>query len=138
MPKIKGKENHNSSNFVSNYEKIFGEKKEGRQTGRWYFDEESGKLVKELPASRPTPSGVTVFSNLNPFKSPITGEIITCRKQLREHHKRYGTTDSRDYSGEHFRKKGEQRVKEFHGDTKKDKAERVEALKHSIEKDGRR
>ena len=34
---------------------------------------------------------------LEPFKSPITGEIISNREQLRAHNKQHGVTNSADY-----------------------------------------
>lgn len=127
---------YNSTKEVEGRERIFGDKKPER--GSWVIDKETGKLVERGAASQShAAAGPYIQNNIEPFKSPITGELITCRKQLREHHKQHGTTDLRDYSPEHFRKKGQENVKAFHGDTPADKADRIERIKRAIDKQGR-
>jgi hypothetical protein len=121
---------YNSKAEVEGRERIFGDKKAVR--GSWVVDPATGKLV---PKGEYVPQNST-FKNLEPFKSPITGELITCRKQLREHNKQHGVTNIKDYSPEHFKKKGEERVREFHGSDKKSKQERIKIINREAEKKG--
>ena len=119
---------HNSSKEVEGRERVFGDKKPVR--GSWVLDPETGKLV---PKDEYIPKGTPTFKNLQPFKSPITGELITCPKQLREHNKRHGVTNIADYSKEHFKKKGQENVRQFHGNDKASKEHRIDILKQATE-----
>ena len=74
-----------------------------------------------------------VMPDIEPFKSPVTGEMITTRPQLREHNKVHGVTNSADY-GPNFeyiknRRKEIERTQQREG-----KAERIEALKQATQR----
>ena len=69
---------------------------------------------------------------LEPFKSPITGEIISSREQLRRHHREHGTTDSRDYSPEFLEKRAAERHQRAIGAHPDDRKDRIERLKRAV------
>ncbi len=73
--------------------------------------------------------GPMVIGPLEPFKSPITGELITSRTQLKRHNREHGVTNSADYSPEWYARKQEQRKREMQGDTERQRQERIETLK---------
>jgi len=75
-----------------------------------------------------------IMPDIEPFKSPITGEVIRGRSHLRQHMKDHGVTNIGDYSQEYFEKKSIERSLEATGQTKQARAERIEALKQAMER----
>lgn len=71
-------------------------------------------------------------SAFTPFKSPIDGKIVGDRKQLRDHNKRHGVTDMRDYSQSHFDKAQKLRHDTINGRAKGQREERVNDLKRTM------
>jgi hypothetical protein len=65
---------------------------------------------------------------LKPFISPIDGTLIHDSAQLRAHHKRHGTTDSRDYSPETMEKSSRARDLRLQGQDPAAKKDRIEAF----------
>ena len=80
----------------------------------------------------PVTRGPMIIPPLQPFISPITGEEITCREQLRRHNRAHGVTNSADYSPEWMERKAKERHAQATGDTPQARAERIEALKHAL------
>ena len=50
-----------------------------------------------------------IIGDLEPFLSPVSGEIITSRSQLREHNLRHGVTNTADYGPDWFTRKAKER-----------------------------
>ena len=75
-----------------------------------------------------------VIPPLKPFVSPITGEEITSREQLRRHNRAHGVTDSRDYSQEYYERKAEENHRKSIGDTPADRADRIETIKRAMQR----
>lgn len=66
------------------------------------------------------------------FTSPIDGTLIDDRGKLREHNKKHGVTDIRDYGEKYFDRKQKERSAEIQGKTPAAKRDRVEALKRTM------
>ena len=73
-----------------------------------------------------------IIPPLEPFISPITGEEITSREQLRRHNRDHGVTNAQDYSAEWMERKTAERERKARGDTPQDRAERIELLKQAV------
>jgi hypothetical protein len=116
----KGDKRRPGKGYEANFEKIWGKKKAVTSVKR--FD---GR-------PRESKSGIHIIEDIKPFKSPITGEIISSRSQLRQHHKEHGTTDSRDYSGSYFERKAQQREKAINGRTEADRRHRVDIMRELL------
>lgn len=113
----------NSDSFKNNFDRIFGtdaERKEKAAKEKATMDERWQAMEKAMKSSKAT----NVQAGFEPFKSPIDGSIISCRSKLREHNKRHGVTDIRDYGDEWFEKKAEERRRETLGQTSEAERER--------------
>jgi len=82
--------------------------------------------------------GILFIPDIEPFVSPIDGKIINSRPQLRAHNKFHDVTHYADFSPEYIEKKNTERLQRLHGQTKADKQDRIEALKHALETQHRR
>lgn len=77
-----------------------------------------------MTQNKPEKKTVHIAPTFEPFLSPIDGSMITCPKKLRDHNKRHGVTDIRDYGDDFFRRMSEQMYKEKTGDTPQAREER--------------
>jgi hypothetical protein len=75
-----------------------------------------------------------ILPDIEPFKSPITGEVIRGRGHLRQHMKEHGVTNIGDYSADYFQKKQIERSRQITGQTKEARAERIALLKQAMER----
>jgi hypothetical protein len=116
----KGSKRRPGNNYEANFEKIFGKKEAVTSFKRYGNRQREGR------------SGVHILPDITPFKSPVTGEIITTRSQLRQHNKDHGVTDSRDYSGEFFEKKTRERERAINGRTEQDHKDRIDILREQF------
>lgn len=94
----------------------------------------NGKLVPKEEAHRYDSKGILIMPDIEPFKSPITGETIRGRSHLRQHMKEHGVTGSSDYSPEYYRKKHIERSREMTGQTEQARKERVNLIKSLLER----
>lgn len=66
---------------------------------RWRYDRERGELV-EVPLDMeraPAPaSGPTIFRPIEPYRSPVTGRVISDRGERRRDLKTHGCIDARE------------------------------------------
>lgn len=99
---------------------------------RYVQDPETGKLVPASEYRTNEVQAAYVIGDLESFKSPIDGTLITDRAQLRHHHKKHGTTDSRDYSQEYYNKAEVRRDNDLNGKGARARAERIETIQHAI------
>jgi hypothetical protein len=116
----KGSKRRPGSNYEANFEKIFGDKKAVTSAKRY-----GGR-------QREQKSGIHIVEDIEPFKSPVTGEIISSRSQLRQHHREHGTTDSRDYSASYYEKAQRRRELEAQGKRASDRKNRIEILREIL------
>ncbi len=94
---------------------------------RWRQDKETGKLipVDEAAARRDFHS---IHGDIEPFRSPVDGSVITDRKQLRDHNKRNNVVHADEFSPEFYERKAEERRKFF-------AAERSPEERHKIKQE---
>lgn len=94
----------------------------------------NGKLVpKEEADYVASQTKLEIMGDIEPFVSPITGEVIKGRNHLRRHMKEHGVTHASDYSKEWYDKKAKERQAQFAGQTRRDRMERIELLKRAID-----
>ena len=78
--------------------------------------------------------GPMIIGPLTPFRSPITGEEITSRAQLRRHNREHGVTNSADYSPAWYERKAKEREATLSGNTQEARRERVAAIQAAMQK----
>jgi len=105
-------------------------------TGSWVQDPKTGKLVPKNEYRRKDDGGLYIHGDLESFVSPITNEIISDRRQLREHNREHGVTNSADYSEEFMLKRSQERNNNIVGNTPQARKERIELIKHELDKHG--
>jgi len=72
--------------FADNYAQIFGDRKPIR--GSFVYDETQGKMVPKEEYV-PELKSAMVMTDIQPYKSMATGELITSRSTHREHLKKH-------------------------------------------------
>ena len=80
---------------------------------RYIQNPKTGKLVPRetyLAGQETKGESAAVHADFDPFLSPVDRKMINSRKELKEHHKRHGTTDSRDYPADFVVKRGKARM----------------------------
>jgi hypothetical protein len=76
----------------------------------------------------------TFIPDIKPYRSPITGEPITSRPKERAHMAEHGVTRAQDYSPQWYEQKGKERELSRNCATAADRADRIAALKHALER----
>lgn len=66
------------------------------------------------------------------FKSPLDGSVITCPSKLRDHNKKHGVTNIKDYPANHFEKRGKEMKNEALGQTPEAKMERCKLIDKTL------
>ena len=124
----------NTPEFVAGFDRIFGGIK--RERGSWVQDSETGKLVPKNEFTRAESKAPAIHGSPEAFISPVDRTVIDDRRKLREHNKRHGVTNVRDYGEDYFERRGKEKYLESIGATKEAKAERIAALKEAFGKHG--
>lgn len=115
--------------FDANFDNIFGTKRVKR--GSYVQDPETGKLVpRETYGSNARPDAPMINKPFEGFISPIDRKPVESRRQLAEHNKRHGVTDSRDYSANYLDRTTQQREAKS---TRDMKTSRISDLKRSLD-----
>jgi len=96
-------------------------------------DRATGKLVLKSDHVRDIPDAPIIHGDIEAFKSPVTGEVISDRGQLRRHNKQHGVTNARDYGENYFERRTKEMTAERTGQTPQAKQERIETIKQAIE-----
>jgi hypothetical protein len=94
--------------FEAGFLKAFGNGK--RVVGGSFTQGPDGKLVPRGTIPRTRVNAPTVLREIEEFKSPIDGSIISSRGQLAAHNKKHGVTNASDYSEGYIEKKATERV----------------------------
>lgn len=89
----------------------------------------NGKLVPKNEATFKADGGLTVLGDIEPFKSPITGEVIRGRAHLRRHMKEHGVTHADDYSSEWYEKRRAEMQRDYE---RQGREHRIEVLKREM------
>lgn len=103
----------------------------GRTTYVWCDVE---KCFVEKHKRMPENHSAMVNGKFETFQSPIDQSEITGPASLREHNRRHGVTDSRDYSPEFMEKKQKERLSPLNGNVAKQ--ERKAALRDTMRRMG--
>ena len=109
--------------FEANFDRIFGNKAERK---RKYGHQKESKRLNTRAKSAFVPK------ELEQVVSPIDGSVMTCRGKLREHNKKHGVTDIRDYGNSYFEREAKERHNRLTGNTREAKAERIETIKQVL------
>lgn len=99
---------------------------------RWIWSEKQKKLItpeefaQEVGERR---AGYHIQPDIEPFVSPVTRELITSRSKLREHNKVNNVTNAADYkeTWKQWEKDRKNLIRNQRGD-------RIEALRHAVQK----
>lgn len=103
-------------------------------------DRETGKFITKEAFNRKYYSNdkamqsAYVQGNFEEFISPVDGSIIGGRAKLREHNKKHGVTDARDYSAGYYEKKAKERADDAKGYGRRNKTCRVDDIIQSMNK----
>lgn len=99
---------------------------------------ETGKWVEKHLASQysggSANKSASVHASFEAFKSPIDGSIIAGPRGLREHNRKHGVTNVRDYGEGYFDRKAKERSADTIGANARGKAERINTIKQAIHK----
>jgi hypothetical protein len=99
--------------YEKGFDTAFGAPKPIKR-GRYIQDFNTGKLLtqEEYDAKyeKAEVNAPSVLPQIAAFTSPIDGQEITCRSQLRKHNEKHGVTNASDYSAGYIEKKAHQRV----------------------------
>lgn len=101
----------NREKFDANFDRIFGGKKS--KAGSYIQDPLTGELINRNDLDigvSPRVNAPMVMKPLEAFQSPIDRSVIRTREQLKNHNKRHGVTNVRDYKDGYVEKKAHKRV----------------------------
>tara|TARA_R110000764_G_scaffold206712_1_gene292108 strand:- start:197 stop:607 length:411 start_codon:yes stop_codon:yes gene_type:complete len=98
--------------FDNNFEDIFGKHAKAKGSGGYVQCSETGKLIPKGQATVTARVSADFIKPHQEFVSPIDGKVISSRKQLAEHNKRHGVTNSADYAGGYVERQAVKRVTE--------------------------
>lgn len=98
----------------------------------WIQHPITGKLIPRDEYVRPSKADYALHTSPEPFVSPVDKTLISDRRHLREHNKRHGVTDPRDYGPGYFERKHKERGAEIQGKTAEAKRDRIAALKRTM------
>lgn len=100
----------------------------------WVQDPVTHKLIpKEEFYGGQQRNAPEIMPDIEAFKSPIDGSVISSRSALRQHNKRHEVTNIQDYGPEWFKRKEAERQQAMQMQRPQDKKERIEALRHALD-----
>jgi hypothetical protein len=101
---------------------------------RYRYDPTTKQMMEIAPdAPSDRERGVLVVGDMEPFVSPIDGQVISGRARYRSYCKEKNLTNSADYTNE-WKKKADERAKFYTGDKSYDRTRRLEHLKQAYDK----
>lgn len=74
-----------------------------------------------------------IHGDIDSFVSPVDRTVISDRSHLRNHNRKHGVTDMRDYGPEYFKRKAKERQSALRGDSSEARSERKRDLLRTIE-----
>jgi hypothetical protein len=91
-----------------------------------------GKLIpkEDFTGNNVRGPSMHIIPDIEPFVSPVTGEVISSRPQLREHNRANNVTNSADFPPEYVAKRGKERLAK---QAAADKTDRINILKKATE-----
>lgn len=87
---------------------------------RWRQDRETGKLIPidEKAVAYDRARGIIV-KDVEPFRSPIDGTVITNRRQYEEHCRKHNVVPAAEFSQDWYDRKARERARLFTGELTK-------------------
>jgi hypothetical protein len=78
--------------------------------------------------------GVAIHGDIQPFRSPVDGSIISDRKQLEEHNKRNNVVSANEFTPEFYERKARERADFYEGKRSREqiRADRQEIYENMI------
>lgn len=116
------RDGYDQKSYGDNFESIFGSEKERKQRA----DDVKRENFKHAASSN---KSAYVMKSFESFKSNVDGSIISDRKQLKDHNRRNGVTNSSDYSQNYMDNK---RNSMAAAEERTNKTQRIEALKQTM------
>jgi len=113
--------------YASNYDRIFGTAEERKAKA----SKEQAQMAKEVKKNKS--ASVQVFET---FISPIDGQPVSNRAELKAHNKRHGVTNMSDYGEGYFAKRRAEKHQEMLGNTPQAKEERRQLIEQQLYKHG--
>lgn len=110
---------------------------------RFIQDSETGRLVEvttrqSRARSAQSADAPAVIPDIEPFISPIDGTLITSRRDLRVHQEQHDVRSHGEYGDNHgedyFKRASAERNVRGAGGTRRDREERIAALKPIVER----
>ena len=94
------------------------------------YNEETGKneLIEIDTSSRVPSDGHFVHGDIEPFRSPLDGSVVSDRGQLRRHMAKHGVVPAADYSTEYYQKKESDRKLAMQGGGERESRDRKQKL----------
>jgi hypothetical protein len=120
------RDGYDQKTYGDNFDRIFGSEKERKQR-------EDAVKIEDHKHSAARSKSAYVMKPMDPFKSNVDGSIISDRKQLAEHNKRNGVTNSADYSDSYMNNK---RSSMAASQERANKTQRIDALQHVMRTKG--
>lgn len=116
------RDGYDQKTYGANFENIFGTEKERKERADLIN-------VENHKHSAARNKSAYVMKSMEPFKSNVDGSIISDRKQLKDHNRRNGVTNSADYSQNYMDNK---RSSMAAAEERINKTQRIEALKQTM------
>lgn len=88
----------------------------------WNEEEQKSEFIPLDEAAARHPSSAYVQGDIETFRSPIDGAVISDRKQLREHCKRHGVVQQSEFDDNHFKRKAAERARLYTGERTKEQS----------------
>ena len=120
------RDGYDQKTYGDNFERIFGTEKERKQRA-------DTVKVENHKHSAARSTSAYIMKPIDPFKSKVDGSIISDHKQLKEHNKRNGVTNSADYSESYM---DNTRKSMATSQERINKTQRIEALQHVMRTKG--
>ncbi len=98
----------------------------------WIQCPKTNKLIPRDEYDRHINSSAYIQGDIEAFTSPIDGSVISDRSHLREHNRRHGVTDPRDYGDGYFERKAKEREASLSGKTKEARQARIAEIQRAI------
>ena len=97
----------------------------------WVQDPKTGKLIPKEEYVPERAKTHMIMPDIEDFVSPVTKEVIGSRSTLRKHMKEHNLAHMDDFKN-HWEKRSQEMRN--HTRSKEERASRIEALKHAMEK----
>ena len=99
----------------------------------YVFDPKTKKMVEKIAFSESNNEKTAfVHDEIDAFVSPVDGSVIDSRRKLREHNKKHGVTDMRDYGPQYFERKQRERDEILSAKVGSERKGRIEAIQEAI------